>query len=73
MPFISFRQARRIYVGNIPFGANEPMMKGFFNEQMNMCGLSDRKADGDPVIAAQVNGDKNFAFLEFRSVGFFVF
>jgi len=62
------RQARRIYVGNIPFGANEAMMKGFFNEQMNMTGLSDRKADGDPVIAAQVNGDKNFAFLEFRSV-----
>ena len=26
------------------------------------------QAEGDPVIAVQVNTDKNFAFLEFRSV-----
>merc|ERR1719192_1294044 len=33
-----------------------------------MCGLAEKKAEGDPVIAVQVNMDKNFAFLEFRSV-----
>jgi len=39
----------------------------FFNEQMAMCGLINTKEKGDPVIACQVNNDKNFAFLEFRS------
>jgi len=61
------RQARRIYVGNIPFGCTEQSTMQFFNEQMQMCGLVNTKEKGDPVIACQVNQDKNFAFLEFRS------
>jgi len=61
------RQARRIYVGNIPFGCTEQSTMQFFNEQMQMCGLVNTKEKGDPVIACQVNNDKNFAFLEFRS------
>lgn len=61
------RQARRLYVGNIPFGVTEASMKQFFNEQMHLCGLA-QAAEGDPVIAVQVNLDKNFAFLELRSV-----
>lgn len=60
------RQARRLYIGNIPFGITEEMMMDFFNNQMKLAGLS--QADGNPVIACQVNLDKNFAFLEFRSV-----
>merc|ERR1712004_111875 len=60
------RQARRLYIGNIPFGVTEEMMMDFFNNQMGMASLS--QADGNPVIACQVNLDKNFAFLEFRSV-----
>lgn len=60
------RQARRIYVGNIPFGMTEEMMMDFFNNQMKLAGLS--QVDGPPIIACQVNLDKNFAFLEFRSV-----
>jgi len=60
------RQARRLYVGNIPFGVTEEMMMDYFNTQMKMAGLS--QAEGNPVIACQVNLDKNFAFLEFRSV-----
>ncbi|CAG5930988.1 unnamed protein product [Menidia menidia] len=47
------RQARRLYVGNIPFG-------------MRLAGLS--QAPSNPVLAVQINQDKNFAFLEFRSV-----
>lgn len=62
------RQARRLYVGNIPFGVTEASMKQFFNEQMHLCGLAQAQVEGDPVIAVQVNLDKNFAFLELRSV-----
>ncbi|ESO05012.1 hypothetical protein HELRODRAFT_185543 [Helobdella robusta] len=59
------RQARRLYIGNIPFGITEEMMMSHFNDQMKMAGVSQQ--DGEPVIACQVNMDKNFAFLEFRS------
>ena len=55
------RQARRLYVGNIPFGVTEEAMKDFFNDQMRVAGLS--QAPGDPILAAQINVDKNFAFL----------
>ena len=40
----------------------QEMMMDFFNNQMKLAGLS--QADGNPVIACQVNLDKNFAFLE---------
>ncbi|KAF6030696.1 U2af50 [Bugula neritina] len=60
------RQARRLYVGNIPFGATEDQMMQFFNEQMVTTGLN--QEEGFPIIAVQINLDKNFAFLEFRSV-----
>jgi splicing factor U2AF subunit len=38
------------------------MMMEFFNGQMRMTSLS--QAEGNPVIACQVNLDKNFAFVE---------
>lgn len=60
------RQARRLYVGNIPFGVTEDEMMDFFNQQMHLVGLA--QADGNPVLACQINLDKNFAFLEFRSI-----
>lgn len=60
------RQARRLYVGNIPFGVTEEAMMDYFNNQMKMAGLA--QADGHAIISCQVNLDKNFAFLEFRSV-----
>ncbi|XP_029293978.1 splicing factor U2AF 65 kDa subunit-like isoform X2 [Cottoperca gobio] len=60
------RQARRLYVGNIPFGVTEESMVEFFNAQMRLAGLS--QAPSNPVLAVQINQDKNFAFLEFRSV-----
>lgn len=41
-------------------------MMEFFNAQMRAAGLS--QAPGDPILAVQINMDKNFAFLEFRSV-----
>jgi splicing factor U2AF subunit len=60
------RQSRRLYVGNIPFGVTEEEMMDFFNQQMILTGLA--QAAGNPILACQVNLDKNFAFLEFRSV-----
>ncbi|XP_077387198.1 splicing factor U2AF 65 kDa subunit-like isoform X2 [Festucalex cinctus] len=60
------RQARRLYVGNIPFGVTEESMANFFNAQMRLAGLS--QAPTNPVLVVQINQDKNFAFLEFRSV-----
>lgn len=37
-------------------------MMDFFNQQMVLTGLA--QSDGQPVIAVQINLDKNFAFLE---------
>jgi len=37
-------------------------MMDFFNDQMKMSGLA--QAEGNPVIAVQINLDKNFAFVE---------
>ncbi|VIO90668.1 U2 auxiliary factor 65 kDa subunit, putative [Brugia malayi] len=59
-------QSRRLYVGNIPFGCSEDAMLDFFNQQMHLCGLA--QAPGNPVLACQMNLDKNFAFIEFRSI-----
>ncbi|KAK4337095.1 hypothetical protein RND71_043845 [Anisodus tanguticus] len=60
------RQARRLYVGNIPFGCSEEEMMDFFNSQMHSCNFA--QASGNSVLAVQINLDKNFAFLEFRSI-----
>ncbi|XP_065065497.1 splicing factor U2AF 50 kDa subunit-like [Rhopilema esculentum] len=60
------RQARRLYVGNIPFGITEELMIDFFNAKMIEAKLTTQP--GNPVLACQINLDKNFAFLEFRSV-----
>ena len=60
------RQARRIYVGNIPFGFSEQEMIDFFNQQMHLSGLA--QAEGNPILACHINRDKNFAFLECRSI-----
>ncbi|CAI8007232.1 Splicing factor U2AF 50 kDa subunit [Geodia barretti] len=60
------RQARRLYIGNIPFGITEDLMINFFNDKMQESRLC--SAPGYPVLAVQINMDKNFAFVEFRSV-----
>lgn len=52
-------------MGNIPFGITEDAMVKFFNEKMvesNLC-----SAPGNPVLAVQINMDKNFAFCEVLS------
>ncbi len=46
-------QARRLYIGNIPFGISEDLMIQFFNDKMMTSGLS--SAPGNPVLAVQIN------------------
>lgn len=60
------RQARRLYVGNIPFGCTDDELREFFRSNMDTCRFV--KEPGNPVLACQINLDKNFAFLEFRTV-----
>lgn len=45
-------------------------MMDFFNQQMQVTGLS--QTDGNPVIAVQINLDKNFAFLEVFFFSFYL-
>lgn len=59
-------QARRLYCGNLPFGITEDLMIDFFNAKMRESDIA--KQPGNPVLACQINLEKNFAFLEFRSV-----
>jgi len=59
-------QARRLYIGNLPFGITDDLMIDFFNAKMRESNLV--KQAGNPVLACQINLEKNFAFLEFRSV-----
>lgn len=66
MPPALTRQARRLYVGNIPFGCTDEDMIDFFQTNMTACNFVTQP--GNPVLACQINLDKNFAFLEFRSV-----
>ncbi len=56
------RQARRLYIGSIPFGISEDAMLKFFNEKMAVAQLG--TAPGPPILAVQINMDKNFAFVE---------
>ncbi|VEN43614.1 unnamed protein product [Callosobruchus maculatus] len=46
------RQARRLYVGNIPFGVTEEEMMEYFNQQMHLSGLA--QAAGNPVLASAI-------------------
>ncbi|KAH8298520.1 hypothetical protein KR044_009481 [Drosophila immigrans] len=61
------RQARRIYVGNIPFSTTDDDMMAFFNEKIQLMSAG-TQLDGIAVLTCQINMDKNFAFLEFRSM-----
>ena len=51
-----------MYIGNIPFGITEELMINFFNDKMQESKLC--SAPGYPVLAVQINMDKNFAFVE---------
>ncbi|PWN51888.1 hypothetical protein IE53DRAFT_30945 [Violaceomyces palustris] len=60
------RQARRLYIGNMSPEANEANVCAFFNEKMTELNLVNEEG-GDPCIGAQVQAEKGYAFVEFRS------
>jgi splicing factor U2AF subunit len=60
------RQARRLYIGNMPFGVTDAEVISFFNEQLRELNVTS-EGNGPPVVSAQVNSEKNFAFVEFRT------
>ncbi|KAM7543259.1 hypothetical protein Aperf_G00000003912 [Anoplocephala perfoliata] len=62
----SSRQARRLYIGSIPLGITSEAMVAFFNSELQSRGLC--QSAGDPVVCAQVNSERHFAFIELRSV-----
>ena len=62
----STRQARRLYIGSIPLGITSETMVAFFNAELLARGLC--QSVGEPVVCAQVNSERHFAFIELRSV-----
>lgn len=60
------RQAKRLYVGNIPPNTNEEEIKEFFTNCLRAHSIV-TDAIPHPVVSATVNLDKNFAFPEFVS------
>jgi len=50
------RQARRLYVGNVPANVTEEELAEFFNAAMITAKAS--KKAGDPVFAVQINREK---------------
>eukprot|EP01041_Mallomonas_annulata_P012513 gene12513-26362_t len=59
------RQARRLYVGNIPAGISELAIAQFFNLHLGNTG---KCAHIPPVGNVQIHAEKAFAFLEFVRV-----
>lgn len=57
------RQARRLYVGNLPSGVSDMELADFFNTALATAGVV--KPNTNAVIAVQMNREKAFAFLEF--------
>lgn len=60
------RHARRVYVGNLPAGANEIELKDFIIETFAQ--LGGLREPGDPVVSRVFNMEKRYMFLELRSV-----
>ncbi|ODM20055.1 hypothetical protein SI65_05041 [Aspergillus cristatus] len=58
------RQAKRLFVYNLPPSATGESLLAFFNVQLN--GLNVIQSV-DPCISAQVSGDHTFALLEFKT------
>ncbi|KAF9166058.1 U2 small nuclear RNA auxiliary factor 2 [Actinomortierella ambigua] len=59
------RQSKRLYCGNIPLGIDEGSLANFFNQTMMSMSLT--TGAGAPVVSVQINHDKNYAFVEFRT------
>ncbi|PVV04731.1 hypothetical protein BB560_000760 [Smittium megazygosporum] len=57
------RQAKKVYVGNIPYGVNEDSIASFFNKLLIEQNLASPSSPS--VTGVQINHAKNYAFVEF--------
>nr|XP_018259382.1 splicing factor U2AF 65 kDa subunit [Kwoniella dejecticola CBS 10117]OBR81540.1 splicing factor U2AF 65 kDa subunit [Kwoniella dejecticola CBS 10117] len=60
------RQTKRLYIGNINDRMSESDIQAFFNKLMHEHKLA-VEMPGEPVATCQINNEKNFAFVEFRT------
>ncbi|KAJ0520049.1 putative RNA recognition motif domain, nucleotide-binding alpha-beta plait domain superfamily [Helianthus annuus] len=61
------RNARRIYVSDLPPSANQKTVTTFFSHVMAAIG-GNAAGPGDVVVSVYINHEKKFAFVEMRSV-----
>lgn len=61
------RHARRVYVGGLPPTANEQSVATFFSHALAAVG-GNTAGPGNSVVNVYINREKNFAFVEFRTV-----
>ncbi|KAK9108809.1 hypothetical protein Sjap_016869 [Stephania japonica] len=61
------RHALRVYVGGLPPTANEQSVTAFFSRAMSSVG-GNTFGPGDAVVYVYMNHEKNFGFVEMRSV-----
>ncbi|KAF6266766.1 hypothetical protein COO60DRAFT_1291678 [Scenedesmus sp. NREL 46B-D3] len=61
------RHARRVYVGGLPPTAGEQSVSTFFSHALAAVG-GNTAGPGQSVVNVYINKDKNFAFVEFRTV-----
>lgn len=59
------RQAKRLFVYNVPKDVTGEKLLAFFNLQLNGLNVV---TSVDPCISAQISDDKSFALLEFKSL-----
>nr|ODO03881.1 splicing factor U2AF 65 kDa subunit [Cryptococcus depauperatus CBS 7855] len=64
-PSNPIRTNKRLYIGGINPQMNEKQIQDFFNKLMREQKLAEGKED--PVEQCQINNDRNFAFVEFRT------
>lgn len=65
VPTMMLRQAKRLYVGNVPMGCDQFVLMQLFNQAMVAAGKG--SATAPPIVGVQVNESKPFAFLETRT------
>jgi len=65
------RQARRLYIGNLPLEATEEGVTEIFVQALKALPAVQETqpalVEDDPVIGVQLSGDKSYAFVEFKS------
>lgn len=58
------RQSKRLFVYNIPQTATDDSVCEYFNLQLNGLNVT---SSADPCLSAQINEDRSFALLEFKT------